>query len=173
MALLINSKLWSTLGSQFSPRGAPITFKSEQTPLIYDPLSTVLFGSASCTGISITYVDALRSAGIPARLVGTPAWHGKVEDGNHNWVEVWLGNQIGWKFIEGAPAGAGETFENPCSMWFCNPSHFNKSGTQVFAATYGESGPGSIHYPMAWDLDNTGVVGVDRSAYYNAVCSAC
>ena len=78
-----------------------------------------------------SYVDALRSAGIPARLVGTPAWHGKVEDGNHNWVEVWLGNQIGWKFIEGAPAGAGETFENPCSMWFCTAQAKLKSPPEL------------------------------------------
>ena len=56
--------------------------------MIFYPMSTMVFGYASCTGISILYVDALRSVGIPARLVGTPAWHGKENDGNHNWVEV-------------------------------------------------------------------------------------
>lgn len=30
---------------------------------------------ASCTGLSVLLVDALRSAGIPARFAGTPAWH--------------------------------------------------------------------------------------------------
>ena len=31
-------------------------------------------GYASCTGVSILYVDALRTIGIPARVTGTPAW---------------------------------------------------------------------------------------------------
>ena len=99
-----------------------------QTPLIYDPMSVILFGYGSCTGISITYADALRTLGIPARLVGTPAWHGRQADGNHNWVEVWLGPQRGWCFIEGAPAGGGETFANPCdkvrmrAVWAWKPS---------------------------------------------------
>ena len=47
-----------------------------RTPHIYDPMSTLLYGYASCTGVSILFVDALRTIGIPARVVGTPAWHG-------------------------------------------------------------------------------------------------
>ena len=87
VATLVNAKVWSVLGA-LTAGGKPIVFRSEQTPLIFDPLSTLLFGYASCTGISITLVDALRTAGVPARLAGTPAWHGKHSDGNHNWVEV-------------------------------------------------------------------------------------
>ena len=49
-------------------RREAIRFKSDQTPLVYDPLSTILFGYASCTGVSIAYVDALRTLGVPARL---------------------------------------------------------------------------------------------------------
>ena len=70
-ALLINSKLWS--GNPVL--GKTIVFKSSQTPLIYDPMSTLAFGYASCTGVSIFFVDALRSVGIPARIAGTPAWN--------------------------------------------------------------------------------------------------
>lgn len=137
----------------------------------------------------------LRTFGVPARLAGTPAWHGAPKKGNHNWVEVWLGGEgsagsggarsagaasgaalddglDGWRFIEGAPAGGGETFANPCDKWFCNRAHFNASGgTRAFAAGYGP--PSGVHYPMAWDLPNTGVVGVDRTAYYEAACAAC
>ena len=112
-----------------------------------------------------------RAAGVPARLVGTPAWHGKPSDGNHNWVEAWLGPEAGWRFIEGAPAGGGESFDNPCDKWFCNAAHFNGSGTKVFAATYGSGG--GVFYPMAWDLKNTGVPGIDRSEHYDAVCTEC
>lgn len=116
VALLINSKLWS--GNPVI--GKTIVFKSSQTPLIYDPMSTLAFGYASCTGVSIFYVDALRSIGIPARIAGTPAWNSDYTNGNHNWLEVWTGETEGWQFIEAAPAGGGETFINPCDKWFCN-----------------------------------------------------
>ena len=84
---------------------------------------------------------------------------------------MWLGASEGWRFIEGAPAGGGETFANPCDKWFCNAAKFNGSGTQVFAATFGEHS--GVHYPMAWELANKGVPGVDRSDYYDDVCSKC
>ena len=169
VALAVNAHLWTVLGNMTGK--STITFKAGSTPLVYDPLSTILFGHASCTGVSITFVDALRTLGVPARLVGTPAWHGKPADGNHNWVEVWLGAKEGWRFIEGAPAGSGESFDNPCDKWFCNPAHFNHSGTEVYAATY--TTVGATYYPMCWDEDNHGVAGVDRTAYYDRVCSAC
>ena len=80
---LINSQLWSSglLGNE-------VTFKSSQTPLIYDPMSTIVFGYASCTGVSILFADALRAAGVPTRIAGTPAWNGSAQNGNHNWIEV-------------------------------------------------------------------------------------
>ena len=51
---------------------------------------------ASCTGLSVLLVDALRAAGIPARFAGTPAWHD--DRGNHSWVEVWIDGR--WHFTE-------------------------------------------------------------------------
>jgi len=171
---LVNAKLWGLLGS-YSNTSA-IVFRSEQTPLIYDPMSTMLYGYASCTGISLLLVDALRTAGVPARLVGTPAWQGNMSHGNHNWVEVYVGGTTdsgdAWAFIEGAPAGGGESLDNPCDKWFCNPGHFNFSGTEVFATRYDRGGDGAF-YPMAWDMANHGVVGEDRSALYEAACNKC
>jgi len=103
--------------------------------MIYDPMSIINFGYASCTGVSILYVDALRSVGIPARVAGTPAWNGVTPslDVNHNWVEVYLGVDPdctadcgdGWYINEAYPAGPGETFDNPCDKWFCNAEKFN------------------------------------------------
>jgi len=49
-----SSSIWTVLTPQ------PIVFKSEQTPRVYDPMSTLAFGYASCTGISILLIDALR-----------------------------------------------------------------------------------------------------------------
>jgi hypothetical protein len=47
-----------------------ITFKSDQTPEIMSPSQVIAAGYASCTGLSIFLVNALRSVGIPARLAG-------------------------------------------------------------------------------------------------------
>lgn len=80
----VNKHLWTRLGRT----GSPIVFKSSQTPLIFDPMSTIAFGYASCTGTSILFCNALRAVGVPARVAGTPAWYGNVSQGNHNWVEV-------------------------------------------------------------------------------------
>jgi len=182
---LVNTKLWSTLGSFSGTKS--IVFRSEQTPLIYDPMSTMLYGYASCTGISLLLVDALRTVGVPARLVGTPAWHGEQKNGNHNWVEVWLGinstiagagtSGDGWAFIEGAPAGGGEKLDSPCDKWFCNPAHFNHSGTKVFSTKFDRTttagSAADDHYPMAWDLANHDIMGEDRSDLYEAACNAC
>ena len=94
--------------------GRKVVFKSSQTPLIFDPMSVLAFGFASCTGVSILLVDALRALGVPARVAGTPAWNGLAANGNHNWVEIWRGPSVGWSFYEALPAGGGETLDNPC-----------------------------------------------------------
>jgi hypothetical protein len=128
------------------------------------------------------YIDALRSVGVPARIAGTPAWNGVEQNGNHNWVEVYLGIDPycqsdcgdGWYFNEAYPAGPGETFDNPCDKWFCNNSKFNPSDpltTKVFAAKFSKEG--DVSYPMAWDLRNKEIPGIERSQYYMNACSKC
>jgi hypothetical protein len=165
----VNSELW------YGVMGKNITFKSSQTPLIYDPMSTLAFGYASCTGVSIFLIDALRSIGIPSRIAGTPAWNRVPENGNHNWLEVWSPGGAGWQFLEAAPAGAGETLDNPCDKWFCTPSSF-ANGTQVFAARFAQhddDAAADTRYPMAWDPSNTQIPGEDRTLAYQKMCQAC
>ena len=42
--------------------GNDVVFKSSQTPLIYDPMSTIVFGYASCTGrCSVSYLKILKN----------------------------------------------------------------------------------------------------------------
>lgn len=50
-------------------------------------------GLASCTGLSVLYIDACRALCVPARFVGVPQW--TTNRGNHSWVEVW---DNGWHF---------------------------------------------------------------------------
>ena len=88
---------------------------------------------------------------------GTAAWNGDVANGNHNWVEVWRPGATGdkspnatrarararggsgggggfWSPIEGLPAGGGESLDDPCTLWFCNPARFPAPAGQVRAA---------------------------------------
>ncbi|GMI26550.1 hypothetical protein TrCOL_g1057 [Triparma columacea] len=162
---LINSNMWKSETNNLSQT---VVFKSSQTPLIYDPMSTLVYGFASCTGVSILFVDALRSVGVPARIAGTPAWNDVYENGNHNWIEVYDGGE--WNFIEAAPAGGGESLSNPCDKWFCSPAKM-ANGTKFYAARWDKS-QGTV-YPMAWDLDNAEVPGDDRTEYYQSACGQC
>ena len=132
-------------------------------------MSTLVYGYASCTGVSILFADALRSAGVAARIAGTPAWNGVEENGNHNWIEVYLPDRENWAFLEAAPAGGGETLSDPCDKWFCSPTKSN--GTSFFSTRFDKS-EGTV-YPMAWDLDNEEVPGVDRTEYYQEACGQC
>lgn len=50
----------------------------------------------SCTGQSLLLVSALRSLGIPARLVGVSTWNHV--PGNHTWCEAWFDGA--WHMIE-------------------------------------------------------------------------
>ena len=158
-----NGSVWQNVGG--------VKFHSGQTPLIFDPVSTVAFGYASCTGVSTTYIAALRVAGVPARLVGTPAWLGDPTRGNHNWVEIWDG--AAWRFWEGRPAGGGETLANPCDKWFCKAARFPVNGsTKVYAARFDRHSNQTV-YPLAWDPSNLDTPGVDRTDAYVQMCSRC
>jgi len=174
---LINTRLWSTLGRQ----DKPIVFKAGLTPKIYDPLSVVAYGYSSCTGLAITLISALRSVGIPCRMAGTPAWYGDPDKGNHSWVEVWLPNEKGgkWLFLEPTPgiaegdedANADHLDRDPCKRWFCKADRFPAS--KVFATRYTKS-ISSPSYPQPWSsLEDDGVVAEDRTEYYGNICSKC
>eukprot|EP00977_Amphora_coffeiformis_P024113 scaffold15089_cov168-Amphora_coffeaeformis.AAC.5 len=163
-----NAEMWKIL----APAGSDcIVFKSGSTPLIFDPMSIMTFGYASCTGTSILFVNALRTLGVPARMVGTAAWNQNAPKGNHNWVEVYKDGE--WFFLEPSPGmwDVDDLERPPHSRWFCNPKSFgpiSHNTTLVYAAclTRGQG----VSYPMAWELANTNVPGEDVSAYYRKVC---
>jgi transglutaminase-like putative cysteine protease len=185
---LINTRLWSILGK--SPT-EPIVFVSGQTPRIMDPLSVIAYGHSSCTGLAIVLIAALRSVGIPARMAGTPAWHGNDDEGNHSWVEVYVpsssdgGDDGGgeWIFLEPSPgikegdtetANSDDLDRDPRARWFCTPDRMDGS-TRVYATRYARGGGGASaqrHNPIPWsDADaDDGVPGVDRTGYYAAAC---
>eukprot|EP00553_Chaetoceros_curvisetus_P010558 CAMPEP_0204614540 /NCGR_PEP_ID=MMETSP0717-20131115/2234_1 /ASSEMBLY_ACC=CAM_ASM_000666 /TAXON_ID=230516 /ORGANISM="Chaetoceros curvisetus" /LENGTH=263 /DNA_ID=CAMNT_0051627231 /DNA_START=244 /DNA_END=1035 /DNA_ORIENTATION=- len=162
----LNQNMWT----MFHNSDEEIRFKSGQTPLVYDPMSIITFRYASCTGLSIFLVDALRTFGIPARLAGTPAWNGKVENGNHSWVEFY-GSDSQWHIIEAKPASGKDDSDllNPCQYWFCNRERTD--GTPFYAASLDRNKEGS--FPLAWDIDNNDVMGEDRTQFMVGLCSKC
>lgn len=106
------------------------------------PAESMRQGKASCTGLSILMVDALRAAGIPARLAAIPLWG--TREGNHTWVEVHDGTswrKTGW--AEG-PDKWDSGWEIPrCA--YCDPAlpiHC------VFASSYRNTG---VEFPMIWE----------------------
>ena len=155
----------------------------------------IAYGHSSCTGLAILLVAALRAVGIPARMAGTPAWHGNDDEGNHSWVEVYVpsssssssdgGDDGGgeWIFLEPSPgikegdtetANSDDLDRDPRARWFCTPDRMDGS-TRVYATRYARGGGGASaqrHYPMPWsDADaDDGVPGVDRTGYYAAAC---
>ena len=171
---IISKEIWSTLSPDPTK---PIHFVAGCTPLIFDPMSVIAYGYASCTGMSIALTFALRAAGIPARLVGTPAWNGNPDSGNHNWVEVWTstassgdGKATGqWRILEG---GDDSLEKDPCERWFCNSKRFD-GNTRVYATRLDRSLSNGTTYALAWDAKNLDVPGEDRTRWYTEICSKC
>jgi Transglutaminase-like superfamily len=178
---ILNTKMWKML----APVGCEcIVFVSGQAPAILDPMSVLTFGFASCTGLAVLFVQALRAAGVPARVAGTAAWNGVPEKGNHNWVEVWTGagpsssssselqcNECGWSFLEPSPAQdiVDTVDRNPCERWFCQPDRM-AGGTEFYASRLEHY---DTTFPIAWEWSNHDVPAVDRTNYYQSVCSQC
>lgn len=99
-ALLLNRHLWKRINVVYSTGR---DFPNQ------DPLHSMRINKASCSGLSIILVDACRSVGIPARVVGC-LWRKK--PGNHSWVEVYSEGE--WYTL-----GAFEDTP-PNDVWFAN-----------------------------------------------------
>jgi Transglutaminase-like superfamily len=164
---LLNTHAWPLI----SLNNQTIHFVASQTPLIFDPMSILVFGYASYTGLAILLVHLLRAAGIAARVAGTPAWNANVEHGNHNWVEVY--NRGEWYFLEPSPSvSVVDTLDrNPCERWFCHGDRL-MNGTQFYAAQLSRSND-SIYFPLSWEWDNRHVPAENRTEYYHRICSQC
>ena len=121
------------------------------------PLETMESGLASCTGLSILLIDACRSVGVPARLVGTPSWVDK--RGNHTWVEVW---DDGWHFLGAAepdPAGLDRG-------WFTGDAARAREDSRegaIYASSYRRTG---ITFPLVWAPRADYVPAVNVTARY-------
>ena len=123
------------------------------------PAETIDTKIASCTGLSILLVDACRSVGVPARLVGIASWPHK--RGNHTWVEVWDGET--WRFT-----GAAE--QDPAGFdrgWFVADAALARSDERQHAIHAVQWRRTGTRFPLAWARDAE-VHAIDVTSRYTA-----
>ena len=97
------------------------------------PFETWRSGFGRCEEMTIFYISAARSVGVPARKVYTPWW--PFTNSNHAWTEVWTPE--GWKFL-----GSCEFCDSLNCAWFTEPV---KRAAVVFAVAPGEVEGDSVY----------------------------
>lgn len=132
-----------------------VKYSTKREKACQSPAESMRQGLASCTGLSILMVDALRAVGVPARLVAIPMW-GTME-GNHTWVEIQDGK--GWQMI-GYGAGADEWNQGweiaRCA--YCDPE---QPVHGVFATSYRPTG---LVFPTIWSWRGGSQLSLDKVA---------
>lgn len=78
------------------PEVSGVYYSTERRKAAMNALEALDEKKVSCTGQSIFLICALRSVGIPARMVGLLTWNHVL--GNHTWVEAWFDGE--WHMIE-------------------------------------------------------------------------
>jgi hypothetical protein len=118
-----------------------VKYSTEREKACQSPAESMRQGLASCTGLSILMVDALRAVGVPARLIAIPMW-GTLE-GNHTWVEIH--DDGGWHMT-----GYGSGPDSWDKSWeidrcaYCDPEQPIHG---VFATSYRPTG---LDFPTIW-----------------------
>ncbi|WP_300724057.1 transglutaminase domain-containing protein [uncultured Alistipes sp.] len=123
------------------------------------PAESMRQGMASCTGLSILLVDALRAVGIPARFAGTAAWHD--ERGNHSWTEVWIDGE--WYFTE---------YYQPAALdraWFLADAGQAVPGDRQHAVYAVSFAPTGDWFPMVWNEASRDIHATDVSQRYRDI----
>ncbi|MDJ0975677.1 MAG: sugar-binding protein [Planctomycetota bacterium] len=133
-----------------------VTYHATKRPFDnMNPLESIEWQFASCTGLSILLASCCRAVGIPARVVGTPRWADG--SGNHTWVEIW--DHGAWKFI-------GATEPGPFGLtWFNDAARETAAADShgIFAARWSD---GDTRFPLAWAPEKTSVAADDVGARY-------
>jgi hypothetical protein len=142
--VLLNQQIYDMVG---------VIYSTDRPKADQSPYESIEAGMASCTGLSILLIDACRSAGVPARFVGTALWYN--DTGNHTWVEIW---DDGWHFTGGAEPTGGDLDK----AWFAGSAGKATKGDPehaIFAVTWNES---QQHFPLVWlpDVKTYGAIDV-------------
>ena len=137
-----------------------VRYSTERKRPDQNPTETMRSGIATCSGLSILLVDACRSVGIPARVVGTPLWANL--RGNHTWVEIWDGAR--WRFT-----GAAEPDPQGLDRgWFVgDASQAVKDMPRhaIYASSFKQTG---LSFPLVWAEDTRWVWAENVTDRYTA-----
>lgn len=161
-AVLLNAKVFPAVKVVYNATLRP---KPDQSPR-----ESIAAGYASCTGLSVLLIDACRSVGVPARMVGTPLWTVPKGDangnnaGNHMWVEIWDGQ---WHALGASEAGKLD------ETWFLENASRAIEGRdekidgifahRIYAAMLNRD---ATWFPLVWDLTNKEVTAEDVTLAY-------
>ncbi len=138
------------------PRITGVEYNTLREKTNQSPSESMRQGMASCTGLSILLVDAFRSVGIPARFVGTAAWHDN--RGNHSWTEVWIDGT--WYSTEyNIPPALDEA-------WFMADAGQSVPGDRIHAIYAVSFRPTGDWFPMVWNQESRDVHATDVSQRY-------
>ena len=132
-----------------------VEYNTKRSIVNISPFQAMKESMATCTGLSFLLVDAFRSVGIPARLVGTPLWTNM--RGNHNWVEDWIDGE--WYFTEYYPDELNKS-------WFladAGKADQQKPIHWIYAASYK---PGDTYFLRVWDRDAKDINAVNVTDRY-------
>jgi len=124
-----------------------------------NPAESMRQHMASCTGLAILLVDALRAVGIPARFAGTPSWAD--DRGNHSWTEVWIDGA--WHFTEYYPTEIDRA-------WFLADTGKARPGDPKYGIYAVSFRPTGIAFPMVWNEESDAVHACDVSQRYLDRC---
>jgi hypothetical protein len=136
-----------------------VIYSTERRAANQGPRESMELKLASCTGLSIILVNALRSVGLPARIAGTAMWTTK--QGNHNWVEVWVPDTGTWHFTEYYPDEAGLD-----RGWFTADAARGIQGSRahgIFATSWAKT---DATFPLVWNMRDGSVPGIDVTPHY-------
>lgn len=122
------------------------------------PAESIKLGKATCTGLSIILVDACRSVGIPARIVGTALWFNK--RGNHTWVEIY---DDGTWYFTGADEYDAKGFNRGWFTGDASKAIEDQWQHAIWATSWKKTGS---NFPMVWDIRNKEVSGVNVTSRY-------
>lgn len=145
------------------PETTGVNYNTQRRAPNQSPTETLDSQKASCSGLSLLLVYALRSVAIPARVAGVLTW-GHIL-GNHTWVEFWDGKS--WQMIEYGSRELNTPWvvdhcahldpKNPkqqvyASSWTSSPTNQPKAIPSPTSSDLSLSAS-PLRFPLIWQLD--------------------
>lgn len=140
-----------------------VYYSVERSAACLNPSQSLHEKKASCTGLSILFAAAMRSVGIPSRLVGVLSWNHT--PGNHTWTEVWFNGS--WHMIEFDQ----HEYNTAWVMDAVSMLDTTQWSQRVMALCPEAPADPMNFFPLPWNIANHNVRAEDVSARYMQLAS--